>query len=136
MGKRALPRAISFAAALYSLGVPPEYIGLGRSLARLRDRDRELLMKYYRHFKSDVLEAGRFLNRDNIAILAKGNAAWHRIEKDIELTEKRLGIRLGPKNTRELLHHNLTSQLLLQRKDPEAMRQLIIETGKLRRSLG
>ena len=136
MGKSALPRAISFAAAFYSIGVPPEFIGLGRALASLKEREKNLLLKYYKHFESDVKEAGRFLNHDNIALLTQNNRAWSNVTKDIELVEKSLRIALGPKSTDELLHRNLTSQLFLQRKNAEAVRRLIAETGKLRRSLG
>ncbi|MDP3965416.1 MAG: phosphoenolpyruvate carboxylase, partial [bacterium] len=136
MGKNTLPRAISFTAAWYSLGIPPEFIGLGRSLNSLNEREREILKKYYTHLYSDVMEAGKYINRENIKTLAKGNKSWRLILEDIELAEKLLGIRLGPKSNRELLHHNLTSQLLLQRKNKPEVSRLIVETGKLRRSLG
>ena len=136
MGKNTLPRAISFTAALYSIGVPPEFIGLGRALDSLNDEERKIVLKYYRFFADDVREASRYINRDNIETLARTNPSWRLVAEDIALAEKFLGTRFAPKTTKELLHHSLTSQLLLQRKNKEAVSRLIVETGKLRRSLG
>ena len=136
MGKSTLPRAISFTAALYSIGAPPEFIGLGRTLASLSDQEQKILVKYYRFFADDVREAGRYINRENIETLARGNPSWRLVAEDVALAEKFLGARFAPKSTKELLHHSLTSQLLLQRNNKEAVSRLIVETGKLRRSLG
>lgn len=136
MGASSLPRAISFAAAWYSIGVPPEFIGLGRSLSLLSQLEREILKKYYRHFKDDVIEAGRYINRGNIRMLSGQNKSWKLILEDIELAEKLLGIHVGPKTNRERLHHSLSYQLLLQRKNAREVSRLVMETGKLRRSLG
>ena len=41
-----LPRAIAFAAALYSVGLPPEFIGM-RALNQLNENESALLKKYY-----------------------------------------------------------------------------------------
>lgn len=136
MGKRALPRAITFVAAWYSIGVPPEFIGLGRALSKLDDAQLRLLRKHYRYIESDVREAGRYLNRENIASLAKRSRVWKGIVDDVRLAEARLLLRLGPKTTNDLLHCNLTSQALLRRRQPKELARLIAETGKLRRSLG
>lgn len=136
MGKSNLPRAISFTAALYSLGIPPEFIGIGRALHALREEERKLLLKYYRYFRADLIEAGRYINRENIELLSRRNPAWHLVREDIELAENYLKVRFGPKSNTELLHYNLASQLLLQRKNKEHVSRLIVETGKLRRNLG
>ncbi|MDO8552887.1 MAG: phosphoenolpyruvate carboxylase [bacterium] len=136
MGKSSLPRAINFTAAWYSLGVPPEFIGLGRSLKSLDKNEIEILKKYYIHFKDDVEEAGRYINRENIRMLGKTNGKWQAIMEDIELAGEFLGVRFGPKSNKEMLHRSLSFQLLLQRKNRAEMSRLITETGKLRRSLG
>ncbi|QQG37971.1 MAG: phosphoenolpyruvate carboxylase [Candidatus Kaiserbacteria bacterium] len=136
VGKKSLPRAISFTAAFYSVGVPPEFLGTGRALLALTDKERDLLKKYYRYFTDDLIEAGKYLNRENLEGLARGNPAWKAVAEDIALTEKYLGVRFGPRADRELLHRNLTSQLLLQRKSQKDVSRLIVETGKLRKSLG
>ena len=136
VGKRSLPRAINFTAAWYSLGVPPELIGLGRSLKSLDSREMKILRKYYLHFKEDVIEAGKYINRENIKMLSKTNSAWQLISEDIEHAETALRVRFAPKNKKELLHRSLSSQLLLQKNNKKEVSRLIAETGMLRRSLG
>ncbi len=136
MEKHPLPRAIDFVAAWYSIGIPPEFIGLGRGLRSLDARELKILKKYYVNFEGDLMEAGRYINHRNIRWLAKTNASWRLIQKDIELAEEILGVRFGPKTKKELLHARLTSRLLRHRNDKKEMSRLIAETGKLRRGLG
>ena len=135
-GKNSLPRAISFTCAFYSIGLPPEFIGLGHSLKSLSGKELELVRKYYINLAPDLLRAGQYLNRDNLTNLAKGNKAWGLLAKDIKLTEEILGIKLGPKTEDDWLHRNLTSNVLLLKNKKEMVRELMIETGKIRKSLG
>lgn len=136
VGSKALPRAINFTAALYALGVPPEFIGLGRVLASLKQDEQMLLEKYYLNIRPDLEQAAGFINRDNLERLAKANSAWQQVAKDVVLVEKIFNIKLGPKSQNELLHQNLSSNLWLQRKNLNEVDRLIVETGKLRKSLG
>jgi phosphoenolpyruvate carboxylase len=53
-----LPRAIKFTAALYSIGLPPEILGLNV----LDDADIEFIRKVYVNFDEDLRTACRFLN--------------------------------------------------------------------------
>lgn len=131
-----LPRAINFCAGFYSLGVPPEFIGLGRSLAALSPHEVSVLRKYYRHLESDAVEAGRYLNHNNLARLVGGNKKWDALVNDVERTENFFRVRLGPRQKREFLHEALSSQLFLLRDEPKEVARLIAETGVLRRSLG
>lgn len=135
-GNISLPRAISFSASCYSLGIPPEFIGLGRALSSLSKEEAVVLRKYYRHVKRDVVEAGRYLNRENLAMLTKRNHSWKLLDADIRLTEDFFGVHFTPKSKDELLHRNLSSQLFLRQDEPQELTSLIIETGKLRRSIG
>lgn len=136
LGKLHLPRAISFTAGFYSLGVPPEFIGLGRALAKLTLEERRILLRHYVFLKKDIARAGRYLNKKNIEVLSRRNRAWEKIGEDIALTEGILGLKLGPRTANEHLHANLTANALILMKKPEALKSLIIETGILRRSLG
>jgi phosphoenolpyruvate carboxylase len=136
MGKHPLPRAINFTAGFYSVGVPPEFIGLGAFLASLSEKELALVKKYYINLVNDVVTAGKYINRENLHTLATKHPAWKRVADDIETTEHVLGVTLGPRSQKDLLHQNLSSNLMLQRKNPHVVSDLIVETGKIRRSLG
>jgi phosphoenolpyruvate carboxylase len=56
-----LPRAIKFTAALYSVGIPPELLGLGA----LTKEDLALVREFYIHFDEDIRDALRYLNPDS-----------------------------------------------------------------------
>ena len=58
-----LPRAITFCASLYSIGIPPELMGLNA----LKPADFEYLNGIYPQFHSDVADATQFLNRKILA---------------------------------------------------------------------
>ncbi len=55
-----LPRAIKFTAALYSVGLPPEILGLDA----LDDADIQLIRDTYVHFDDDLRDAARYLAPD------------------------------------------------------------------------
>lgn len=136
VGKKQMPRAISFSAAFYSLGVPPELIGSGRALKKLTLRQRELLVKYYVNFKSDLLAAGRYLNKENLELLAKRNSAWQEISKDVALIEEYLKGKLGPCEEQDLVYRNFASNAYLLWRQGKNAAPTILEMGKLRQSLG
>src|SRR5438067_1372454 len=60
-----LPRAIPFCASLYSVGLPPELIGL----AALTDADWSWLRAMVPSIEADLTDAVRFLDRDALASL-------------------------------------------------------------------
>ncbi|HHW16970.1 MAG TPA: phosphoenolpyruvate carboxylase [Methanothermobacter sp.] len=61
IGKVSLPRAITFTAALYSIGVPPEILGFNA----LSDKDIEHLHEIYINLEKDMLDALRYMNPDS-----------------------------------------------------------------------
>lgn len=136
IGRKKLPRAIPFTAVLYSLGVPPEFIAVGRTIKKLNNDERALLRKVFKNFQRELIYTGRFLNKYNLTELAKTNSAWSEIAKDIEYLEKFLGKELGPWSNEDMIYRNLTSNILLLLKDNKDISELIVETGKYRRSLG
>lgn len=139
-GKLHLPRAINFTAAFYSIGIPPEFIGLGRVLRNMNPSETRLLKKFYVNFASDLKEVGRYLNRENLLLLAKGrdkgSRGWQGILEDVRATEEFLHTVFGPRTMSELEHKNLAANTLLLRKNPGLAAKLVAETGILRRSLG
>ncbi len=136
LGKIRLPRAINFVAAFYSLGIPPEFIGLGRLLAKLSKNEYKLFQKHYLNFIYDIKQAGRFLNTDNVSKFVKKNKAWKLIQQDIDLTEKILKLKFSPKLKDDFIYKKLTDKVLLFKNNPQKLKNLISETGKIRKSLG
>lgn len=135
-GSVKMPRAITFTAGMYSLGVPPEFIGLGRALSGASERQSATLSIVMPHLRNEVETAGRYLNRTNLERLAKRNKAWVPVLDDILLTEKILKVHLGPKTFAEKSHRNITSNVLLMKNNKSALTNLIFETALLRKSLG
>lgn len=62
-----LPRAITFCAALYSVGFPPELMGLGA----LAEKDAGALRENYRNFDIDLAEAAKYYNPDSAAVIPR-----------------------------------------------------------------
>lgn len=61
MGGISLPRAITVTAALYSIGIPPEILGLDA----LTEKDRDFIMDQYRYIIDDLKDACRYLNPES-----------------------------------------------------------------------
>jgi len=55
-----LPRAITFTGALYSLGIPPEILGLNA----LNVNDLDIIKTYYTNFDEDLKDALKYYNPD------------------------------------------------------------------------
>jgi phosphoenolpyruvate carboxylase len=135
VGGQSLPRAITFTGGFYSIGVPPEFIGLGRTLSDLTAGDLKILRSEYKYLANDIVAAGRFLNRQNLATLAKSNPAWQDVQADIAAAETILGVKFEPVTKGEIEHQKLSSKLL-NTTDTAELSKLIAKMGKLRRSIG
>jgi len=132
-----LPRAITFTASLYSLGIPPEIIGVGRALkVAQKEGLEEILEKYYLNLKWDLKEACGFVNRENIKRLKRKYPSLEYIEQDLGLIERILKIPTEPVANKQLIHKNLTSNILLFLEEDKDVTQLIEEAGILRNFLG
>jgi phosphoenolpyruvate carboxylase len=135
MGGQKLPRAITFTAGFYSIGVPPEFIGAGRALKALSRAEMETLRKTYPNLAADYEAAGRYLNMDNLRRFASGSADWKAILEDAEAAREVLGIDLGPKTKGEKRHYDLSGKLTELADDADGT-DLITEMAGLRKSLG
>lgn len=62
-----LPRAIKFCAAFYSVGIPPELLGL----SALSDKEFEDLYDLYIKIDEDLMASARFLNKTNLGRMPK-----------------------------------------------------------------
>lgn len=135
MNKMVLPRAITFTGSFYSLGVPPEFLGIG-SLAKIKHDNFTLLDKYYKNYKSNFKQAGKFLNWKNLNKLSQDKKSWENVRKDIAKAEDVLGVNFGPEKKEEILHARLSSSLLNSKNNHKRIKELITKTGILRKSLG
>jgi phosphoenolpyruvate carboxylase len=141
VGKVRLPRAIGFTGALYSVGVPPELIATGRGLSEAKKRGLlPIVETYYPALRDDLKHAGKYLNRENLALLAKKSSAWKGVEEDVLAIERVLGITLGTDKPRHLIHRNLTSSIYHRIASGEYSKEIverdIVEAGVIRRSIG
>jgi phosphoenolpyruvate carboxylase len=142
-----LPRAISFTGAMYSLGVPPEFLGTGRGLARVRELFGEeglaRLRSLYRSLPHDLSSAARFLNLDTARTLLPHEALVE-IEEDVRLCRELVGYaEPGPddryhlllETIQPMLRSHLTKQELVG-PDLDLVREWLSRLGALRGSLG
>jgi phosphoenolpyruvate carboxylase len=147
-----LPRAISFAAALYSVGLPPEFMGL-KALGELNDREWQTLNRYYLKMTYDLKQVGEYVSLENISMLLEMSRATAKrasmseeklkdalttILEDLNTVEQKLSIKLGPKGVAQRKHENFTNNFLLsylEKQDAEA-KTALVESAKLRKCLG
>lgn len=114
-----LPRAIKFTAVLYSLGLPPEILGLNA----LDRKDIGFVREFYVNFEEDMKDALRYLNPDT-PFLPKGlSASIKDLSLDFQTDEK---------------HKELTYQVLasLRGNRNEDLTENILRAANLRNFLG
>ena len=137
VGKVKLPRAISFTASLYSLGIPPEFIGTGRSLKKSADSGTlDIIKKHYRYLQNDLERAGKYLNKSNLEKLAKKHTAWKKILKDVTAAEKLFNIEFGPQTREEKEHHALSGAIFEKIQHDLPVQDFIEQAAILRKSMG
>lgn len=137
IGKITLPRAIPFTGVFYSLGVPPEFIAMGRGLKWAQENGFLPLLKcLYVNLERDLIHAGKYLNKENLANLSRKHAAFKKIMEDVQETENILGIEFGPFKNHHFIHRNLTSNILYKMKMGADLSKDIVEAAKIRKSLG
>lgn len=122
-GKR-LPRAISFCASLYSLGLPPELLGL----ANLKSSDIKLMLEFYPNFISDMEESLVYFDPQCLSILPP------RVADQIRQTLRVLKIDPKPDQIHQSLVRAMRS--LLIKKDFQNLPELITQAARERRFLG
>jgi len=147
-----LPRAIPFSAALYSIGLPPEFFGV-KVLDNLTDQEWGITHKYYVNMEHDLRTVGGYVSWENmsmfmentqkIAHLASMNpeslcTGLAIVQSDLKAVEEKLNIKLGPNSPAQKRHENFANNFLIafiEREEDEA-RKSLIETAKIRRCLG
>ena len=119
-----MPRAIPFCAALYSIGLPPELLGL-HSLNR---EDLRTVREIYPspNFEEDLKDALAFFNPKSLSLLAPEMRP--KIEKALKIVDFETNLR----------HQEITSQIIqrLKKNETDLLPELIFEAAHVRRFLG
>ncbi|MBN2306854.1 phosphoenolpyruvate carboxylase, partial [Candidatus Peregrinibacteria bacterium] len=137
VGKVSLPRAIKFTGSLYSIGIPPEFIGSGRGIRdAIREGKIKTIEKHYNNLRKDFIHAGKYLNKENLAALAKSYPAFREVMTDVQEIENYLGVELGPLKTKHYLHRNLVSSVYLLAKEKKDFSEELEKAAEIRKSLG
>lgn len=138
-GKVILPRAITFVGTFYSIGLPPELIGIS-SLASLREEEWDFIMDTYKKFKQDIQQASSYVCLEAIETFQEmeKSPVFLRIRDDLDFVEKNMGIKLGSRDydsKRHCLFSSLFAHSLRFRKFDEA-KDYIREMAMSRHSIG
>jgi len=140
--KKTLPRAINFTASFYSIGVPPELFATGQGLKEIEKKGfLDELQEGYPPLRNDLIDAGHYLNKENLKFLAKNKKGWTKVVEDIEFLELFTGKEFGPKTVEHYEHRNFVSNIyqLWKRKNhnhEQDIKREILEAARIRRSLG
>jgi phosphoenolpyruvate carboxylase len=152
VGGAVLPRAIPFAGALYSLGIPPEFIGF-EALNSLSEDEWDALRNNYTNMKYDLDTVAGYLSWHNVNTLMelykevsrragvnedKLRSALTELLLDLKVVEEKLGIRLGPKSLVQRKYENIVGNFFISymERDDEEARGYLEEAAWLRRCLG
>jgi len=109
MGEKHLPRAITFTASLYSLGVPPELLGLDA----LTEEDMHIIKEVYPSIESDLKDAIEFVDMDSpylpLAVKERVTVWFGNVARDEEHVSAttRICEALEKKNGEDISHHVL-----------------------------
>ncbi|MDT7861708.1 MAG: phosphoenolpyruvate carboxylase [Saccharolobus sp.] len=140
-GKVTLPRAISFVGSLYSVGIPPEIIGVS-SLDKLNEEEWDIFNRNYIYFKYDLERSARFFNWDSLDLI---KTIWNieqdvikKLENNAKYIEEVLGVKVGGNDYESRKHGLLSSLFLLSFKEKiyQESKKYIYEMALIRKSLG
>ncbi len=143
-----LPRAIKFTGALYSIGLPPEFIGTGLALEDVREKLGEaacerLLTKYFPSLSSDLNFASGYLDL-NVASRFLPEGCLKDVRKDIGVLQDTFALEARAEPSYRILLEMMQPELLQAGAAgncmDEEVSQLICSTltkmGKIRKALG
>ncbi len=139
-GKAKLPRAISFVGALYSIGIPPEILGIA-SLSKMPDMYNEVLRNLYKYMEYDMKASVKYFNYESLDYLKE---IWRVDEKTINMIRDDMiyledNIGIPTDNSYNIQKHNLYTKLLLmafKNGKFEEVNAFIYEMSLLRKFIG
>ena len=120
IGKTSLPRVISFCAACYSIGLPPEILGL----RCLTNEDLRCLEDMHVNFLFDIQAAMSFYNKDVLTILPE------EVKESLRMDWGSYEVNEG--------HQVITSRIIkaIKNKDNASLQRDLIEAAHIRKFLG
>lgn len=95
-----------------------------------------LVLYNIKFIKEDLIEAGKYLNRENLIKLSRKSEIWKKVLEDVLNIEEILNISLGPKTEDDKKHKSLTGRILTCLESSTNPTTLIVEAAILRHSLG
>ena len=149
---KAMPRAIPFAAAFYSIGIPPEFIGAS-ALAELSQEEWNALEAVYVNMRRDFEAVGSLVSWQTINMLLEMHPRVAKIAgigtealrnslgnlvSDLSAVEERFSVKLGPRDNESKKHENFANNFLIsyvEGEDQEA-HAAFCQAARLRHSLG
>jgi phosphoenolpyruvate carboxylase len=149
---KAMPRAIPFAAAFYSIGIPPEFIGAS-ALGTLSQEEWTALEGAYVNLKKDFRSVAPLVSWQTINMLMEMHPRVAKIAglgtesfrvslgslmSDLSAVEEHFSVKLGPRNNETKKHENFSNNFLIsyvEGEDAEA-RHAFNQAARLRHSLG
>lgn len=150
-----IPRAITFTASMYTIGMPPEFLGAGRALSEIKNKYGDFgikkLYEFYPQINSDFEFAAKYTN-PSISKRIFPDEIRKEFEIDFELTNKLLNLNIDLesniennfyhtllKTARPILLHLLgkESQILDNNcQEYNILKELLIKLGSIRGGLG
>ena len=117
-----LPRAITFTASLYSLGLPPELLGL----SALNSEDIKMIRSVYPNFDNDLADSLRYFNADNLKYFPK--EALESVKFASNLIDYKV----------DKEHKELTENIMknLEASETETITEDVVKAGFIRKFLG
>jgi phosphoenolpyruvate carboxylase len=149
---KTMPRAIPFAAAFYSLGIPPEFIGAS-ALGELTDHEWDALEAVYVNMRKDFKSVGSLVSWQTINMLMEEHPKAAKVAgmgkqnlkdslgkliSDLSAVEEYFSIKLGPRGSSTKKHENFTNNFLISymQKEESDARDSFNQAARLRHSLG